>query len=147
MMCVPPGILCASNKMTSSQMGWLELSHRSGSEREDLKGHQRGNESLNSLPPSLGTLRGGVVHQHRRVFSKAAPRLCRPSEVASEHSLARVPERPAPESPPPLHLAPSWACQVSQSEIPPEPSTEMQSGGNGEQLLYPCSVFTANKCS
>lgn len=92
MMCVPPGILCAPNKMTSSQMEWLELSHRSGSEREDLKGRQRGNESLNSLPPSLGTLRGRAVHQHRRVFSKAAPRLCRPKEVASEHSLARVPK-------------------------------------------------------
>lgn len=90
-----------------------------------------GNESLNSLPPSLRTLGGGAVHQHRRVFSKAAPRLHRPLEVASEHSLARVPERPAPESPPPLHLVPSWACQVSQSEIPPEPSTEMQSGGKG----------------
>lgn len=148
MMCVPPGILCAPNKMTSSQMGWLKLSHRSGSGREDLKGgHQRGNESVNSLPSSLGTFGGGAFHQHRRVFSKATPRLWRPSEVASEHSLARLPERPAPESPPPLHLASSWACQVSQSEIPPEPSTEMQSAGNGEQLLYPCSVFTANKYS
>lgn len=84
--CVPPGILCAPNKMTSSQMEWLARSHRSGSEREDLKGASDvRNESLNSFPPFLGTLRGREIPEQD--FLKADPGALKAHQKwVSEHS-------------------------------------------------------------
>lgn len=143
MMCVPPGILCAPNKMTSSQMGWLELSRRSGSE---------GDESLNSLPPSLGTLGGGAVQEERSIstrrFSPKQPQ----GFVGHRKWLLNIawPEFPKGQLQR-VHLPCTWLLpgpvRSAQVKFLPSPAQKCRVGETGNSCFILGSVFTANKCS
>lgn len=147
-MCVPPGILCAPNKMTSLQMGWLECSHRSGSEREDLKGVSDGGMNhwiLYPLPwepseeeQSIST--GGFSPKQPRGFIGHWKWLLNTAwPEFPKGQLQRV------------HLPCTWflpgLVRSAKVKFLLSPAQKCKVGEKGEQLLYPCSVFTASKCS